>query len=340
LNDDYPAIIFADACSNSDTDYNNIGQMMMKQGAIGFLGSTKVAFGMPGWNDPYDGSSQSFDYFFTTCCTSLEYTQGQAHQWALLEMYTNDLWSYTRFEMFEWGSLWGNPDLAMGVASSPPRKPTKPDGPEEWAIGIEATFTSTTTDPDGDSIEYLFDWGDGTDSGWVGPYPSGQTGKASHTWTELGEYQIKVKAQDKYGVPSEWSEPATITIVENDPPGVPIIKGPKTGAARILLTFKVSAEDPEGNDVSYMVAWGDGHYVPYTGPYPPGTEVTFSHAWSNGGDYTIIVKAMDQYGAKSPQSSFKLSITKNRAVTNPVLFQLLENLMDHFPLLERLLDLL
>ena len=54
LNDDYPSIMFAAACSNSDTDYDNIGQMMMKQGAIGFLGATKVAYGFYGWDDPYD----------------------------------------------------------------------------------------------------------------------------------------------------------------------------------------------------------------------------------------------------------------------------------------------
>jgi len=113
LNDDYPAIIFADACSNSDTDYLNIGQAMLKQGSVGFLGATKVAFGVHGWNNPYSGSSQSLDYFFTTCVTSGEYTQGQSHQISLLEMYTNGLWYYPYYEMFEWGALWGNPDLAM-----------------------------------------------------------------------------------------------------------------------------------------------------------------------------------------------------------------------------------
>ena len=38
LNDEFPSIIFADSCSNSDTDYLNIGQAMLKQGGVGFLG--------------------------------------------------------------------------------------------------------------------------------------------------------------------------------------------------------------------------------------------------------------------------------------------------------------
>ena len=115
LNDDYPAIIFADACSNSDTDYLNIGQAMLEQGAVGFLGATQVAYGMPAWDNPADGSSQSLDYYFTTYVTSGDYTQGQAHQGALREMYTGGLWYYDNYEMFEWGALWGNPDLGIGV---------------------------------------------------------------------------------------------------------------------------------------------------------------------------------------------------------------------------------
>ncbi len=113
LNDDYPAIIFADACSNSDTDNVNIGQSMLERGAVGFLGSTKVALGCPGWNDAYDGSSQSMDYFFTTYVTSGDYSQGEAHQRALREMYTYGLWGYLKYETFEWGALWGNPNLGM-----------------------------------------------------------------------------------------------------------------------------------------------------------------------------------------------------------------------------------
>ena len=114
LNDGYPAIIFADACSNSDTDHPNIGREMLKQGGVGFLGATKVAYGMGAWDDPYDGSSQSFDYFFTTSVTSTDYTQGEAHQWALRHMYTNGLWIIdVKFQMFEWGAYWGNPALSM-----------------------------------------------------------------------------------------------------------------------------------------------------------------------------------------------------------------------------------
>jgi len=113
LNNAYPAIIFADACSNSDTDYSNIGRAMLNQGAIGFVGATKVAYGQNAWNSPDDGSSQSLDYFFTTRVTSLEENQGGSLQYGLSTVYQLNGWYQTKYEVCEW-TLWGNPDLGMG----------------------------------------------------------------------------------------------------------------------------------------------------------------------------------------------------------------------------------
>jgi len=55
-------------------------------------------------------------------------------------------------------------------------------------------------------IYYLFDWGDGTYSGWVGPFESGKKAKISHIWNGKGTYNIRVKAKDIGGAQSEWSD--------------------------------------------------------------------------------------------------------------------------------------
>jgi len=215
LNDEYPAIIFADACSNSDTDYLNIGQAMLKQGGVGFLGATKVALGRPGWSNPNHGSSQSLDYYFTTAVTSGDYTQGQAHQWALRKMYTKGLWYYVYYEMFEWGAFWGNPDLSMAPVgdSDPPATPTQPSGHDEGDIDVEYTFSTSTNDPNSDQVYYCFSWGDRSVD-WVGPYDSNEIASAGHIWMEEGEYSVKVKAQDEYGAESDWSDPLMMTIID------------------------------------------------------------------------------------------------------------------------------
>jgi hypothetical protein len=101
----------------------------------------------------------------------------------------------------------------------PPNTPDKPTGPTTGQMGMEYTFTGITIDPEGDNISFKFDWGDGNFSDWVGPYPSGGTGVATHSWTTLGAFQVKVKAKDDHGGESGWSTSHTITIVE-----APILK--------------------------------------------------------------------------------------------------------------------
>ncbi|UCC31907.1 MAG: hypothetical protein JSU86_06440, partial [Phycisphaerales bacterium] len=140
LNDDYPSIIFADACSNSSTDCDNIGRAMLKQGGVAFLGATDLAYGVQAWDDPYDGSSQSLDYFFTSYVTSGDFTVGQAHQKALRAMYTYGLWYYPMYEAFEWGMLLGNPNL--GIGPPPALSIWLPGGPPGYADpNAPTTFT-------------------------------------------------------------------------------------------------------------------------------------------------------------------------------------------------------
>ncbi len=98
----------------------------------------------------------------------------------------------------------------------PPNKPCKPIGPKDCEVKKEYTFESETTDPNQDDICYMFDWGDGSSSGWLGPYPHGTTIGASHKWYNKGVYNIRVKAKDVKGIQSKWSEPLSI-LVKGDP---------------------------------------------------------------------------------------------------------------------------
>jgi hypothetical protein len=340
LNDDYPAIIFADACSNSDTDDLNIGQAMLKQGGVGFLGATKVAYGCPGWNNPYDGSSQSLDYFFTTCCTSGEYTQGEALQWSLREMYTNDLWGDVKYEMLEWGSIWGNPDLTMGpvTTSDPPAQPTKPAGKTLVVWNREYSYTSSTTDPNGDQVLYLFDFGDGSNSGWLGPYPSGQTGTGSHMWTALGTYSVTVRAKDINGAGSPLSEALTITVTDNTAPFDPTITGPSEIKPGVAQTYNITAVDEFDHDVTFDIDWGDGHGAAGLGPYNSGEAVQMTHTWAKRGSYEVKVKATDQFGLESNWTYLQIVCpTEFRIPVNTFLQHLFEMFPHMFPILRRLM---
>ena len=76
----------------------------------------------------------------------------------------------------------------------------------------QLTYSTSTTDPDNDQVFYWFDWGDGLNSGWVGPFNSGQTASANHAWALSGNYQIKVKAKDVNVLESPYSDTLSINI--------------------------------------------------------------------------------------------------------------------------------
>ena len=97
------------------------------------------------------------------------------------------------------------------------RAPQKPilTGPTSGKAGVAYTYSATSTDPDGDQLVYWFDWGDTTNSGWVGPSPSGIPWSTSNDWPTQGTYDIRAKAKDIHGAESEWSDPLSVTMPRN-----------------------------------------------------------------------------------------------------------------------------
>ena len=114
-------------------------------------------------------------------------------------------WTYYQLNYF------GDPSVAFKV-SRPPEKPEKPVGETSPESGQTYQYSSSTTEPDGEQIYYMWDWGDGTFSDWDGPYNSGQTVETSNSWDEKGTYLVRVKAKDSQGAESEWSDPLNVAI--------------------------------------------------------------------------------------------------------------------------------
>ncbi|MFO7677479.1 MAG: C25 family cysteine peptidase [Thermoplasmatota archaeon] len=209
-------IVTVEACStakfNVDANcYNWAFLSKSNGGAVGIFGATAIGYGYLGTSVIQGligkiGLDTYRAYRLDKATTLGEMWAGSITRYIKPNMNAGD---YKTVE--EWIAF-GDPTLAIGSDSQPPAKPQKPSGPATFKVGVEQTFSTQTTDPNNDQVYYLFDWGDGTNSGWLGPFNSGETIEAKNTWNTRGDYEIRVVARDNNGARSGWSDTMPISV--------------------------------------------------------------------------------------------------------------------------------
>jgi len=186
-------------------------------------------------------------------------------------------------------------------------------GPEKGMVDKNIEIKVTDIDPNNDNIKYQIDWGDGTKEE-TDFYKNGKEVTLSHTYSKTGEYTIKVKAIDIDLMESEDYGYHKIVIINNRPPEKPIINGPSSGRVGTKYGYTFYTTDPDGDDVYYMIDWGDGETMPWDGPYNSGEELRAFHSWSEKGSYVIRIKAKDIYGEESEWATLEVSMPKNKNI--------------------------
>lgn len=112
--------------------------------------------------------------------------------------------------------------LAIRPSNHRPNRPLPPQQaiqlpPAPNYAGRPYTFHTTATDPDGDSIQYFFDWGD-EGRGGEAPYytdyvASGQLAGLAHIWRTPGIYDVRVQARDRELYASTWSDSLAVAVI-------------------------------------------------------------------------------------------------------------------------------
>ena len=97
--------------------------------------------------------------------------------------------------------------------NKPPNAPII-SGPTSGSVSDDYNYTFLTTDKEGDDLYLWIDWGDNSNTGWIGPYSSGEEVKLSPSWSENGVYTIKAKAKDMRDAESNWADPFIVAITE------------------------------------------------------------------------------------------------------------------------------
>jgi len=97
----------------------------------------------------------------------------------------------------------GSDDGKIYCLTQAPNTPTI-NGPTNGKIKTTYSYSFCSEHLYGHELYYYINWGDGTNTGWIGPYSSGEEITKSKSWDQ-GSYDIKAKAKDEYGVESDWA---------------------------------------------------------------------------------------------------------------------------------------
>jgi hypothetical protein len=174
-----------------------------------------------------------------------------------------------------------------------PDVPAVPTGPAYCFKDATYTFKTVASDPDGDSMVVRFDWGDSSDSHWMGWFASGDTVAATHAWSDTGNYEVRVSAQDRKRT-SDLSDGLKVRVAIRWPPETPAAPtGPSVGGRDTLYKFTAGADHPDNIPVAIRFAWGDGDTSDWSEFDLPGGPVSMSHAWSVPDTYAVAAQAKD-----------------------------------------------
>jgi hypothetical protein len=168
--------------------------------------------------DPDPGDIATYDVYLSENSPPWQVVSNQSENTydpsGALNNYTTYYWKIVSWDYYGAsieGPIW---EFTTGNLSNKP--PTIPiiSGPKVAGPDVLISFSALSTDPEGSQISYMWDWGDGNFSEWLGPYESGENAIANYTWTKGGNYSIKVKAKDNRDEESDWSELHNVSIAE------------------------------------------------------------------------------------------------------------------------------
>lgn len=90
---------------------------------------------------------------------------------------------------------------------------------------------------------------------------------------------------------------------QNNPPEISSLSGPSQGASGVLYEYTLNATDVDGDDVYYLVDWGDQNSSGWIGPFASDTPLTLNHSWALKGTYDITARAKDSHGLEGAWST-------------------------------------
>lgn len=169
------------------------------------------------------------------------------------------------------------------VTAPPPPPPNQPPtctlsvSPATGTAPLAVTATGSCTDPDGDTLTEVLDWGDHTTT-------NGASG--THTYNIKGRYTVTLTATDPGGLSGSATQ--TVTVNKNQTPTCTLSVTPNSGPVPLTVAATAVCSDLDGDTFTTVISWGDNT------PNTNGTSGT--HTYTASGSFTVTVTATDLAG--------------------------------------------
>jgi PKD repeat protein len=228
-----------------------------------------VSFNGGGSSDP-NGSTLTYAWTFGDGSTGSGVSP--THTYTTAQTYTATLTVTDTY------GLTGSSTATVTI-SNPIQPPTaNAGGPYTGTAGTAITFNgSGSSDPQGQTLTYAWDFGDGTTGSGVRP---------THTYSTAGTYTVRLTVTNTSNLTG--SATATATIAAAPKPPTAVAGGPYTGTAGTAISFNGSASsDPQSQTLTYAWSFGDAG---------TGAGATPTHTYASAGTYTVTLTVTDTSG--------------------------------------------
>jgi PKD repeat protein len=168
------------------------------------------------------------------------------------------------------------------AANLPPVAIEEGDDNIEAGVGEEIDFDGTPSfDREGDTpLTYAWDFGDDAED--TGP-------TTSHAFSAPGTYDVTLSVTDPLG--QTGTTVVQVQVGEGPRPPTATLEGPDEGDVGEELSYTSTATDPDGDQLTCRINWGDGTAeaeVPCNG--------THTHTYTKAGNFIIFFTARDPGG--------------------------------------------
>ncbi len=202
--------------------------------------------------------------------------------------------------------------------------PNTPSGVTSGSVNTTYTFTTGgSVSSLGHSVQYLFDWGDGTDSGWL-PV---DTTSAQKSWGAPGTYNVRAQARCAVhtSVISSWSNPLAVNI-SSLPPVISLSRTRLNFGAFSASEYKFTSSqaviisNAGGGTLNWVIS-ADAAWItvnPSSGAGTAVIEIGVNHSGLSPGTYTGTITVTATGASNSPQViNLTLNVYDSGAVSDP-----------------------